>query len=196
MKNLFTLFISFILFSCNNQEQKSKENAKSVTLFATRTNSAAFNGSFKSVLGSYYQLKDNFIAENDLLIDSAAKKLMKSIDSLKLDELKDDSTLNYTAKTYTEGVKAELIGLLGEKLIDDKKKSFQMISEQLYDLIKVIQFDGEVIYHHYCPMAFNNDGATWLSNSTLILNPYLSSTMLNCGELRDTIDFKQKNTTN
>jgi len=196
MKNLVTLVISFILLSCSNQEQKSKENPISVKSSTTRTNSSIFNLSFKSVLSSYYELKDNFITENELLIDSSAKKLINAVDSVKLQEIIDDSTVKYTAQTYTEGIKSELIGLLGEKLLDEKKKSFQMISEQLYDLIRLVQFDGEVIYHHYCPMAFNNDGATWMSSSTLTLNPYLSSTMLNCGELRDSIDFKRKIATN
>ena len=113
-----------------------------------------------------------------------------------MEELTIDSTLEYTTKTYTYGIKAELIGLLGEKGRAEKTKSFQMISEQLYDLIRIVQYDGELIYHHYCPMAFNNDGATWMSNSLIIRNPYFSSTMLNCGELLDSIDFKPKNATN
>ena len=196
MKYQFTLIISAVLMACNNQDLKTIESTPSSIVNTTRTNSNAFNSSFKPVLSIYYELKDNFIAENDLLIDSAARKLINAVDSVKLEEIFDDSTVKYTAQTYTEGIKSELIGLLGEKLLDDKKKSFQMISEQLYDLIRVVQFDGEIIYHHYCPMAFNNDGATWMSSSTLILNPYLSSTMLNCGELRDSIDFKRKITTN
>jgi hypothetical protein len=41
-------------------------------------------------------------------------------------------------------------------------------------------------------MAFNNDGASWLSNSSIINNPYLPKIMLNCGEVRDSIDFRRK----
>ncbi len=185
-----------ILLACNNQEVKTIENTSLVMGNANRTNSTAFNWSFKPVLSAYYELKDNFIEQNDTLIDSTTKKLIYAIDSLKLDELNDDSTLKYTSKTYIDGIKAELIGLIGEKLREDKMKAFQMISEQLYDLIRLVQYDGEVIYHDYCHMAFNNDGATWMSNSSIIRNPYLSATMLNCGELRDSIDFKIKNTTN
>lgn len=130
--------------ACNNQDLKTTENTPSGVITTTRTNSVEFNSSLKPVLITYYELKDSFITENDLLIDSSAKKLVKAIDSLKLNEIKDDSTLSYTAKTYIGGIKAELIGLLGEKLRNDKMKSFQMVREQLFDLIRIIQYDGEI----------------------------------------------------
>lgn len=195
MKYLFTLIISIILLACNNQELKTIDKASSEMEYATRTNTIVFNWSLKPVLSSYYELKDNFIDQNDQFIDSTSKKLIKAIESLKLNELNDESTLMHTSKSYIEGIKAELIGLLGENLRKDKMKSFQMISEQLFDFIKLVQYDGEVIYRINCPMAFNNNGATWMSNSTIIKNPYLSDAMLNCGELIDTIDFKIKSTT-
>ena len=47
-------------------------------------------------------------------------------------------------------------------------KSFQTISEQQYHLINVFQCDDEVIYNHYCPIAFKNDGTKWMSNSLII----------------------------
>ncbi len=193
MQYLFILIISIILIACSNSAQKVNDRATQVTSLRTRTNSIAFNKSFKPFLNTYFQLKDNFIAENDLLIDSSGKKLMNAIDSVKLQEINDDSTVKYTAQTYMEGIKAELIGLLGERQRDAKLKSFQMISEQLYNLIRTVQFDGEVIYYLYCPTAFKNDGASWISNLSVIINPYLSSSKLDCGELRDSIDFRRKN---
>lgn len=37
------------------------------------------------------------------------------------------------------------------------------------------------VYELSCPMAFNNDGANWLSRSRQIKNPYFGSQMLECG---------------
>ncbi|MFM9735850.1 hypothetical protein, partial [Streptomyces niveiscabiei] len=84
---------------------------------------------------------------------------------------------------YKMGIAAELKGLLGEKDREEKRKAFQMASEQLYDFIRTVQYDREVVYHEYCPMAFNDQGATWLSNSSDIKNPYLPKKMLHCGEV-------------
>ena len=37
------------------------------------------------------------------------------------------------------------------------------------------------LYYQYCPMAFNNKGAYWLSNEEAIRNPYFGDKMLKCG---------------
>lgn len=44
-----------------------------------------------------------------------------------------------------------------------------------------------VSYEQYCPMADDNNGAYWLSESNKVLNPYFGSSMLNCGEIKNEI---------
>jgi hypothetical protein len=39
------------------------------------------------------------------------------------------------------------------------------------------------IYKQYCPMAFSNTGAYWLSESKEIRNPYFGDKMLKCGRI-------------
>jgi hypothetical protein len=82
--------------------------------------------------------------------------------------------------------------LLGVKLLDEKRRSFQMISDQLYDLVRTVRYDRQVVYHTFCPMAFNDEGAYWLSNSSDIKNPYFGPKMLTCGEVKDSLDFRVK----
>jgi len=43
-------------------------------------------------------------------------------------------------------------------------------------------------YYQYCPMAFDNKGAYWISNETEIRNPYFGEKMLKCGENKDTLN--------
>ena len=62
---------------------------------------------------------------------------------------------------------------------------------QLFDLIRTVQYDKEVVYLQHCPMAFNEQGAEWLSNSTDIRNPYIPKKMLTCGEVKDSASFKK-----
>jgi hypothetical protein len=82
--------------------------------------------------------------------------------------------------------------LAGEKSLDAKRKAFQMISDQMYDLVRTVRYDRQVVYHQYCPMAFNDEGAYWLSNNSEIMNPYFGNKMLHCGEVRDSLDFRVK----
>ena len=70
-----------------------------------------------------------------------------------------------------------------------------MISENLYPFLKTIKYEGPKLYWQNCPMAFGEDKeANWISNTKEIINPYLGknhpeykSSMLHCGEIKDTI---------
>src|SRR5919112_1443628 len=64
-----------------------------------------------------------------------------------------------------------------ENNIEAKRKSFQMISDNMYDLLRTVRYDNEIVYHQYCPMAFNDAGAYWLSKTGDIKNPYFGKKM-------------------
>lgn len=182
-----------ILFvvACSSNDEKKSDETKSTAL-NKNNNSAAFNIAFAGLMDNYYHLKDNFITESDTIINVYAKKLMQAADSLPLNELKADSTIVATAKTTTAGISAEIQGLLGEKDIEAKRKSFAVLSEEVYDLIRTVQYDKAIVYHLHCPMALNNNGANWLSNAAEIRNPYIPKKMLTCGEVTDSLNFAKK----
>lgn len=187
---LYTVFI--LLSACVTGDERAETEAQPRAPLSKNANSDVFNQSFGKLLEDYFALKDNFVAENESLINEYAAKLIIATDSLVLQELQADSNVVATAKTYTQGISAELKGLLGEKDLNNKRKSFQMIGDQLYDLIRTVQYDRAVIYHNFCPMAFNDQGANWLSNSREIRNPYIPKRMLSCGEIKDSIDFRPR----
>jgi hypothetical protein len=193
MKKLLVICTYVILASCGNKEENVVAAVPVVTAeLGKSANSDAFNQSFKQVLDQYYGLKDNFIAEKDASIDSAAKALLMLTDSLALNGVGGDSSVKAAAATYKVGIAAEFKGLLGETDREEKRKAFQMASEQMYSFIRTVQYDREVVYQQFCPMAFHDQGATWLSNISDIKNPYLPKTMLHCGEVKDSIDLRGK----
>ncbi|MCW3088761.1 MAG: Co/Zn/Cd efflux system rane fusion protein [Sediminibacterium sp.] len=192
MKKYIIYGMAFVLAACSSNDQKEKTPEPAQVALTKSANSDAFNQSFGKLLDNYYALKDDFVAEKKAQVDSAAAIMLVSVDSLQLQELKADTNIVATAKTYTDGISSELKGLIGEKDIEAKRKSFQMVGDQLYDLIRTVQYDRAVVYHQFCPMAFNDQGANWLSNSPDIRNPYIPKKMLHCGEVKDSIDFRQK----
>jgi hypothetical protein len=192
MKKYVLYAMLLIAAACGSSDEEAKVEVQPQGPLAKSANPEAFNQSFGKLLNDYYILKDNFIAEKTADIDASAKTMQSSVDSLQLDALKADTSIIATARTYTLGISAELVGLVGEKDIEAKRKSFQMVGDQLYDLVRTVQYDRAVIYHQYCPMAFNDQGANWLSNSSEIKNPYLPKKMLHCGEVKDSIDFRPK----
>ena len=190
MNKLLYIIAVLFLFACKSKEKEVEVTADKPSVQKSASHSEAFNASFKNVLDRYYSLRDALIASDTAAANQAAALLLQSADELKLDELKKIDTNNIiipTAQTYTGGINSESKGLLGEASIEDKRKSFQMISANLFDLTRTVRYAEEKIYLLHCPMAFNNAGADWLSNSTEIKNPYFGSKMLTCGSVKDSV---------
>lgn len=193
MKRILAFSLILFLAACGGNDEKAAVTEAPQAPLGQSANSDTFNLVFGKMLDSYFQLKDQFIKENDTLITKGTEQLITDINAAGgvLGELKADSSIVSTAKTYTTGIRNELTALKQEKDIEERRKSFQVLSEQLYDLIRTVKYDRAVVYHQYCPMAFNDAGAFWLSNSSDIRNPYLPKKMLICGEVKDSIDFRK-----
>ncbi|MNG29248.1 hypothetical protein D3C84_1146450 [compost metagenome] len=54
-------------------------------------------------------------------------------------------------------------------------------------LLKKAGMADAELYVHYCPMAFDNKGAVWISTTKEVRNPYFGEKMLKCGEVKETI---------
>jgi Cu(I)/Ag(I) efflux system membrane fusion protein len=197
MKKLWIYLPFLLVMACKGKDEKASNSPQpdAQPALVKSQNSEAFNASFQKMLNDYYNLKDGLVKSTktaDASVDAAANALVKSADSLKLTDLKADEAIVSTAKTFVDGISSETRGLLGEKDVENKRKSFQMISDNLYNLIRTVKFDKEVAYYQFCPMAFNDQGAYWLSRESDIRNPYFGSKMLTCGETRETLDFTPK----
>jgi len=70
--------------------------------------------------------------------------------------------------------------------IEAQRKSFSLLTVEMEDVLKGSLSSGEV-YKQYCPMAFNNQGAYWISKNKEIRNPYFGDKMLKCGSTKEVI---------
>ena len=173
MKKLILLALPVCILSCSNKDEKPKPVEVPQVALTQSNNSDAFNKSFALLLSNYYGLKDAFIKEDTAKIAMYSKATMQAADSLQLGELKADVALVETAKMNAQNLSDEVKGLIGEIGIENKRKAFQIITSDMYDLLRVVKYDKEIVYMQHCPMAFENKGADWLSNTSEIVNPYL-----------------------
>jgi hypothetical protein len=163
-------------------------------------NSTAFNQAFDRLMNSYFALKDALVDWDTLKADQAAQSIAAKADSLPVKTLKADSAIVLTAESLAASIDAEAKGLTGETGIDGRRRSFNMLTDELYNLIRTVQYDGFRIYHIRCPMAFGDSlEGYWLSNTAVVINPYLGrkhptygAKMLGCGEVTDSLDFGKK----
>jgi Cu(I)/Ag(I) efflux system membrane fusion protein len=193
MKYLAIIALAF-LSACGGNDVNNADAAepKKDEPLSKSKNSEIFNTQFTSLLDSYFHLKDALVLTNDNMAVTSAGLLQKAADSLKLSEIKADESIVENAKGFVESISAEAKALVGAKDIEEKRKSFQMISDNMYNLVRTVQYDRQVVYHQYCPMAFNDQGADWLSQTADIKNPYFGKKMLTCGEVKDSIDYRGK----
>ncbi|WP_461532158.1 DUF3347 domain-containing protein [Sinomicrobium sp.] len=71
--------------------------------------------------------------------------------------------------------------------VEVQRKSFFGLSEEITSLVSG-QITSGAIYKQYCPMAFNNEGAYWLSSEEAVLNPYFGDKMLKCGTVQEVLE--------
>jgi hypothetical protein len=71
--------------------------------------------------------------------------------------------------------------------IEAQRTAFAALSTALITLVKQSGLSAGVLYVDFCPMAMNNQGAYWLSESSRIKNPYFGEQMLTCGEVKETL---------
>jgi len=164
---------------------------------AVASNSTAFNRSFSVLMNDYYKLSDAFVDWDSAAIREKANKLANSADSLHLNLLKADTSIIQTAENLVQSIAGEVKGLNGETSMEGKKRELNMITDELYSLIRTVRYDGGVIYHMRCPIAFSDSSeGYWLSPNNQIVNPYLGKKhpvykdkMLGSGEVSDSIHF-------
>jgi len=73
--------------------------------------------------------------------------------------------------------------------INEQRQAFSKFNETLYSNLKTLGVsDISTLYYQYCPMALNNAGAYWFSDSKEILNPYFGQMMLKCGTTKEVIE--------
>jgi Cu(I)/Ag(I) efflux system membrane fusion protein len=146
------------------------------------------------ILQHYYELKDALVKTNHKEAGIAAKSMKTSLLQLRSEWTKNkDSLLKAnlpdTAMQKTDSIliQLDLILSVKDESCELKRVYFKPLSHLTYRFLKSVDIKNVQVYHQYCPMALNEQGADWLSASPKIENPYFGQKMLTCGELIDTI---------
>jgi len=181
-------------FCGDKPEPQSAAAQEKVDPLSITANSSSFNQSFTNLLNAYYSVKDALVADDAGKTDAASAILQRYADSLRTDEIQGDTsgTIRETAKYFAASIAASANALGQENGLDAKRREFETISDAMWSLTRTVQYDGQKVYYQYCPMAFDNKGAYWMSNTRDINNPYFGDKMLKCGEVADSLDYSRR----
>jgi len=163
--------------------------------------SNGFNESMSKTMDSYYALTESFVNWDTTKINTSLADLRTSVDSLRIQEMEKDSAIYPTVQSQWESIKAEISGMQADTSLYEKREDLNMLSQQLFDLLRIVKYDAAKVFYQECPMALNNyeSSAFWLSANSETKsrrNPYLGlhdpkygKAMLTCGQTRDSINF-------
>jgi hypothetical protein len=157
-------------------------------------NSPAFNNAFDFLLSQYFAVRDALVDADTLKADQAAYQLANSADSLPTRLLKADSSIVLTAKSLAAAMSGDAKGFAGEGGLPGRRQSFNVLTDELFNLVRTVHYDENKIYHIRCGMAFKDSvEGFWLSQNKEIVNPYLgrnNAGMPTCGEIIDSFPGK------
>jgi Cu(I)/Ag(I) efflux system membrane fusion protein len=141
-----------------------------------------------TVVNSYYELKDALVATSAEKADAGATKLVAATTELET-HVQADSINKGNIQPYLDTLKnsANAILAVKDETTEQKRISFEKVSDAMFGLLRIVDIKNAGVYRQYCPMAFNDKGAFWLSNETEIRNPYFGKKMLECGEVTDSL---------
>ncbi|MBZ9778000.1 efflux RND transporter periplasmic adaptor subunit [Psychroflexus sp. CAK8W] len=143
----------------SNASSESKVNSSSETI-SEKTDVV------KTLINDYAELKDALVQDDF----ETSKQKYKQVNS---------SLSKLNSNTFKGANKV--------KDIDELREIFIRLSEKVIAIAKTSNPTESAIYIQKCPMANQNEGATWLSFSKEIKNPYYGASMLKCGSVIDSI---------
>lgn len=183
MKHLIFIFTIALLAACDSSKPKeseqettsqSSEQEKAKTKISldmpTFDSSKVEKAKIAPIIKAYLSLKDAFVASDFAATQKTADELAKSVGSDALQSIKADAEQIKQAKD-----------------IEAQRLIFYQLSAKLFVLVKNFGGNTQELHQQYCPMAFDDQGAYWLSDKSEIRNPYFGDQMLKCGMINETL---------
>lgn len=142
-----------------------------------------FQEQLGSVFSAYIELKEAFVDTDNKKVQSEAaeaEKALAQVDMKLVSGVAHNDWMNYLTPMQNA-----LNEIQSADDIEAQRKSFSTLSDNLYKSAKAFGLGGKKAFYEFCPMAFNNEGAYWLSDQEKIRNPYFGDKMLTCGEVKE-----------
>lgn len=146
---------------------------------------AAFQQQLAGVFKAYVSLKDAFVSSDATKVKAEAEKTQKALASADMKLLSGAAHTDWMA--YLGNMESALKEITSASDIEAQRKGFSSLSDGFYKSIKAYGLGGSTAYYEYCPMAFDNEGAYWISDAEQIRNPYFGDKMLTCGQVKETL---------
>jgi len=140
--------------------------------------------SINNVLSAYIELKSALVADDNATAQAKAKTLNANVAAVQTTDMsaKEQSTW----KSYSDKLSFDSRHISESSTIDHQREHFASLSKNIYAVLKAFPVNAAPLYWQYCPMK----KASWLSDKQAIENPYYGKSMLDCGNVKETLAGK------
>jgi membrane fusion protein, copper/silver efflux system len=189
MKPLPVILTTILLLNLKtNVFAQHKNHATASSQTVSTADSGKVDKSVKNQLNAvllrYYELKDAFVKTDAKKSVEQAKRFQTALD--KVETTKMTLVQQEFFKKTAEKLRSDASQIQALADVNAQREHFETLSLNLLTLVKTLKFNQEPVYQQFCPMAFDNKGAFWLSDEKQIMNPYFGNNMLHCGSVKGT----------
>jgi hypothetical protein len=147
---------------------------------------AAFQKQLGSVFTAYVELKDALVASDATEATEQAKDVNDELAKVDMKLLTGAAHNDWM--TYLSPLQTAVKEIQESTDLEKQRVAFSSLSDNLYKSVKAFGLGGQEAFYEFCPMAFNNEGAYWLSSEQQIKNPYFGDKMLTCGVVKEKLN--------
>ncbi|MDN3724502.1 DUF3347 domain-containing protein [Aequorivita sp. SDUM287046] len=169
---IFFALTAIIISSCKDASKQtgpevvSVDNSEPKTYEIAATDAEFNSPEVEAIFKQYLQVEAALVNTDATKTAAEASKL----ESLLKEQNADETLITATSK------------MAASDDVNVQRENFETLSAGVEVMLQGALKSG-TLYKQYCPMAFNNKGAYWISSSKDILNPYFGDKMLKCGRV-------------
>jgi Cu(I)/Ag(I) efflux system membrane fusion protein len=138
-----------------------------------------------AVYQAYLGIKEHLVAGK---ADAARTSAQQVVEALrKVDVTRLTSAQKAFFDQHAGRVQQHAQAMAGSGSVEEQRRQLDVFSTSTYALVKAFKAQDETLYLQHCPMANQDKGGHWISQTSEIRNPYFGDQMLKCGETRETL---------
>lgn len=137
------------------------------------------------LLESYYAIQSALAADSLESAQKSADAFSDKLKSISTEALPPPSADVW--KDLSGRLDKALSSIQAREEVEPFRADFQTFTLLVDEMVRRFGTANLPVFVHYCPMAFDDTGGSWLQPDENLLNPYFGSMMLRCGEIREQI---------
>jgi Cu(I)/Ag(I) efflux system membrane fusion protein len=143
---------------------------------------SAFRVQLHALFKSYEKISSALIASDAAAIPASVGSVRNALDNVKASLLTGETKVHWAV--LRNEMRRQLDSLRGTRDLEKQRSIYSGLGSTLLGALTHFGVEGESVYSAFCPMAFDDKGAYWLTSSKDIRNPYYGDAMLKCGVIK------------